>query len=67
MLDISVVNHFVHLQQTKALIGEEISFVGWPNEGGRPGSSFTLTGLPLAIPSASPHKEEAWSFLREQL
>ena len=67
MLDISGVNHFVHLQQTKALIGEEISFVGWPNEGGRPGSSFTLTGLPLAIPSASPHKEEAWSFLREQL
>ena len=60
-------NGFTDLQQKRALFGGDITFVGWPNESGRVGSSFEILGVPLAISAASAYKEEAWSFLRQQL
>jgi hypothetical protein len=60
-------NSFIDLQQKRALFGGEIAFVGWPNESGRVGSSFELYGAPLAICTSSEHKDESWSFLRQQL
>ena len=51
------------IQYHKALFGGEISYVGWPNAEGSTGSSFKLFNQ-ISIAASSPHKEEAWSFLR---
>ena len=47
--------------------GRYITYVGYPMEDGRCGSSFTVYGNSLAMSSACKDKEAAWSFMRELL
>lgn len=67
MLEPYGIANFQNLREDKALFGTEVSFVGWPNNEGWAGSTFAMTGTPLAISASSGHKEEAWSFLRQLL
>lgn len=66
MLRRGAVYNFYDPQRAKFLLGGEISYVGYPNEEGRIGSSFSL-GSSTAMSSSCKDKEGAWSFLRTLL
>lgn len=66
MLLSSAVTGFDFPQRAKFLLGGDISYVGYPNEWGEVGSSFTFVGS-MAMSSVCKDKEGAWAFLRTQL
>jgi len=53
-------------QRAKFLLGGDIAYVGYPNEWGDTGSSFSLVSS-MAMSSGCKDKEGAWSFLRTLL
>ena len=57
------VTGFEFPQRARFLLGEDVSFVGYPNEWGKVGSSFGFVGS-VAMSSACGDKEGAWAFLR---
>ena len=57
---------FESVQVAEAVVGGEASFVGYPNNTGRAGSSFLVSGT-LAMSSGCRYKEGAWAFLRSLL
>lgn len=56
------ISDFESYQMYKAMFGGDITYIGFPSENGC-GSVFSITGG-LAISANSPHKEGAWSFVR---
>ncbi len=60
------VSGFYDPQAAKFLLGGEISYVGYPNDEGRIGSSFSMRSS-TAMSSACRDKAGAWSFLRTLL
>lgn len=60
------VTGFEFPQRAKFLLGGDISYVGYPNEWGEVGSSFSFVGS-MAMSSACKDKEGAWAFLRTLL
>ncbi len=63
MLYSAAIDSFTFPQRAKYLLGGDISYVGYPNEWGEVGSSFSFVS-PLAMSSACRDKEGAWTFLR---
>lgn len=57
---------FESVQVAEAVVGGEASFVGYPNNTGRAGSGFLVSGT-LAMSSGCRYKEGAWAFLRSLL
>ncbi len=66
MLYSAALDSFTFPQRAKYLLGGDISYVGYPNEWGEVGSSFSFVS-PLAMSSACRDKEGAWTFLRTLL
>ena len=66
MLRMDTLYEFEEIQVQKAMLGGEISFVGFPMEDGSVGSCFTIYSG-LAMSTTCKDKEGAWSFLREVL
>ena len=66
MLYSAAIDSFTFPQRAKYLLGGDISYVGYPNEWGEVGSSFSFVS-PLAMSSACRDKEGAWTFLRTLL
>lgn len=60
------INYLKDLQRYRFFLGDEVSFVGYPNPWGKVGSSFVL-GQRVAMSSACRYKDAAWSFIREML
>lgn len=54
------------LQEYRFMLGDEVSFVGYPNPWGEVGSSF-VPRLNVAMSSTCRDKEAAWSFIRRIL
>ena len=54
------------LQEYRFMLGDEVSFVGYPNPWGEVGSSF-VPRLNVAMSSTCRDKEAAWSFIRQIL
>ncbi len=59
-------NDFESVQVAKAVVNGEVSFVGYPNETGKVGSSF-FAPRTLSMSSSCRYKEGAWAFLRTML
>lgn len=57
---------FTFPQRAKYILGDDISYVGYPNEWGETGSSFAFTSS-MAMSSGCGKKEGAWAFLRTLL
>ncbi len=57
---------FQSIQMYKAMFGGSVAFVGYPQEDGSVGSSFSI-GSGMAISSTCKDKEGAWSFVRQLL
>ena len=57
---------FTFPQRAKYILGDEISYVGYPNEWGEAGSGFALSSS-VAMSCYSKEKEGAWAFLRTLL
>lgn len=66
MLLTTAVTGFEFPQRAKFLLGGDIAYVGYPNEWGRTGSSFSFVSS-MAMSSACGDKEGAWTFLRTLL
>ena len=62
-----MIQDFYFPQYVRYLMGEEVSFVGLPNNWGRAGSRAILSGTTLGMSSACKYKEGAWAFLRTRL
>lgn len=58
--------NLLDLQVYRFFLGDEVSFVGYPNPWGKVGSSFILTRR-LAMSSTCRNKDAAWSFIRQML
>ncbi len=57
---------FTFPQRAKYILGDDISYVGYPNEWGEVGSSFAFSSS-VAMSSDCREKEGAWAFLRTLL
>lgn len=57
---------FTFPQRAKYILGDDIAYVGYPNEEGAVGSSFAFTSS-MAMSSYCREKEGAWTFLRTLL
>lgn len=66
MLYSAWVDSFTFPQRAKYILGDDISYVGYPNEEGAVGSSFAFTSS-MAMSSYCREKEGAWAFLRTLL
>ncbi len=66
MLMSMAVSDFEDIQMYKAFYGGDISFVGYPQEDGSVGSTFSIYGG-LAMSSTCKDKEGAWAFIRRLL
>lgn len=60
------VSDFDYVQLLEGLFQGEITYVGYPREDGKPGSSFGISGA-VAMTSRCRDKEGAWKFMREIL
>lgn len=60
------VSDFDFVQLLEGLFGGEVTYVGYPMEDGRAGSSFGVEGG-MAMTSRCRDKEGAWQFMRETL
>lgn len=63
MLVSTVITGFEFPQRARFLLGGDISYIGYPNEWGKVGSSFSFVSS-MAMSSSCKDKEGAWSFLR---
>jgi len=55
-----------YIQVSEAMFGGDITYVGYPAENGRIGSSFAISSG-IAMSSTCKDKDAAWSFMRETL
>ena len=66
MLCVEYLYDLQYIQVSEAMFGGNITYVGYPAENGRVGSSFAV-GSGIAMSSTCKDKEAAWAFMRETL